>query len=146
MAQAVGTDRKGSVNIELNIIPFVDVMSCLTAFLLVTAVWLDLAHLRNDPAGKNRDTPRDPPPPAVGIVLEPDRMLVTPGDGAWTELRSGDWSGLEQTLRGITTDPKPRVEIGADSPITYQTVIAAMDTTVKAGFPDVGVTDPRGMR
>ena len=46
MGAAVGTDDKRSVNVELNVIPFIDLMSCLTAFLLVTAVWTNLAQIK----------------------------------------------------------------------------------------------------
>ena len=52
MGQAIGTGDKKSVNVELNIVPFIDLMSCLTAFLLVTAVWVNLASVKNEPAGK----------------------------------------------------------------------------------------------
>jgi biopolymer transport protein ExbD len=52
MGAAVGTDAKGSVNVELNIVPFIDLMSCLTAFLLVTAVWVNIAQINIQPKGK----------------------------------------------------------------------------------------------
>jgi biopolymer transport protein ExbD len=45
MGQALGTGDKKSVNLDLNIVPFIDLMSCLTAFLLVTAVWVNIAQL-----------------------------------------------------------------------------------------------------
>jgi biopolymer transport protein ExbD len=62
MAASIGTGSKGSVNVELNIIPVVDVMSCLTAFLLVTAVWVNTAHLKNSAQGRGRESVGDPPP------------------------------------------------------------------------------------
>ena len=49
---ALGTSGKGSVNVELNIVPFIDLMSCLTAFLLVTAVWVNMSSLENEPVGR----------------------------------------------------------------------------------------------
>ena len=78
MGAAVGTDEKGSVNVELNIIPFIDLMSCLTAFLLVTAVWVNIAQINIQPKGKTRDTSNVPPqhpnqtlPPASAKFLPP---------------------------------------------------------------------------
>ena len=48
MGAAVGTgDGKKSVNVDLNIVPFIDLMSCLTAFLLVTAVWVNIAQINS---------------------------------------------------------------------------------------------------
>ena len=45
MGAAVGTDDKKSVNVDVNIVPFIDLLSCLTAFLLVTAAWTKIAAL-----------------------------------------------------------------------------------------------------
>src|ERR1700760_4390461 len=57
MGASVGTgDGKKSLNVELNIVPFIDLMSCLTAFLLVTAVWVNIAQINIQPKGKTRDT------------------------------------------------------------------------------------------
>ena len=55
MGAAVGTDDKKSVNVELNVIPFIDLMSCLTAFLLVTAVWTQFAQINIKPKGHGRE-------------------------------------------------------------------------------------------
>ena len=51
MAASIGTGDKKSVNVELNIVPFIDLMSCLTAFLLVTAVWVNIAQINIQPKG-----------------------------------------------------------------------------------------------
>jgi len=152
MAQALGTDGKRSTNIELNIVPFIDVMSCLTAFLLVTAAWVQTANLTNKPVGHATGETVDNHD-RLAILLEPDSIVVStiPGDASAApetrELRAADWDQLRATLRTLTVgDERPHVEIAADStrahPIPYQTLIAAMDTTVQAGFPDVGVVDP----
>src|SRR5688572_23013105 len=56
MGASLGTGGgKKSVNIELNIVPFIDLMSCLTAFLLVTAAWVNIASLNIRPKGISRD-------------------------------------------------------------------------------------------
>src|SRR5687768_4049154 len=56
MGAAVGVGGSGrDVNVDLNIIPFIDLMSCLTAFLLVTAVWVQIAQLGLKPKGKSRN-------------------------------------------------------------------------------------------
>ena len=148
MAQLVGTNKKGSVNVDINIIPFVDVMSCLTAFLLVSAVWVNTAHLKNEAAGKA--TLHDPtkPVPKLAVLIQWDQMLVTETpSGETRQLAVYDWGHLGEALKELQpVGETPHVEIAADSsaahPIAYQALIAAMDTTVKAGFSDVGVTDP----
>jgi biopolymer transport protein ExbD len=147
MGAVLGTGSKKSVNVEINIIPFVDVMSCLTAFLLVSSVWVNTAHLKNAAAGKAASGV-DQPHPKLAVLIEWDQMLVTATPGGETrQLAVYDWSHLGETLKELRPagDEDPRVEIAAEStnahPISYQQLVAAMDTSVAAGFPDFGVTD-----
>lgn len=143
-------NRKGSRNVELNLVPFIDVMSCLAAFLLVTAVWINTASVKNDPAGRTagRD---DNEPHKVAILIESDQIVVsTTPNGEARRVAAFDWTGLEGALRDFkTAGDLPAVEIAAESsnehPIAYQHLIAAMDTAVKVGYPRVGVTDPRSL-
>ena len=148
-----GTHEKGSVNVELNIIPFIDLMSCLTAFLLVTAVWVNVANLRNQPAGRARDQIDTPEHPKIAILLDRDSMQVSAyPSGQAAEVPAGDWDKLAATLKTFQLTPgedTPRVEIAALStdahPIAFQSIVLAMDTAEKAGYPDVGVTDPSSL-
>ena len=54
MGASVGAGDGDSVNVELNVVPFIDLMSCLTAFLLVTAVWSQYAQINIKPKGLGR--------------------------------------------------------------------------------------------
>lgn len=80
MGASVGTgDGKKSVNVELNIVPFIDLMSCLTAFLLVTAVWVNIAQINIQPKGKNRDTQQvqqDDETVTLSVLVQADRIWV----------------------------------------------------------------------
>ena len=152
MAHGFGTQQKGSLNVELNLVPFIDLMSCLTAFLLVAAVWVNTANLRNDPASHG-NVKVDEEPPRLAMLVEYDQIVITQfPSGEAHAVGPADWDRVETTLRGLqgAGDPTMHVEIAAAStalhPIAYQTLIAAMDTAVKAGFPDVCVTDPQTMR
>ena len=145
---SLGTQQKGSVNVELNIVPFIDLMSCLTAFLLVTAVWVNVANLRNEPAGRAHDQMDTAEHPKVAILLDSDSIQVTATpSGQGVQLPANDWEKLAAALKDFQlAEETPRVEIAALStdahPIAYEALVAAMDTAMKAGFPDVGVTDP----
>lgn len=80
MGAAVGTGGgKGDVNVELNIVPFIDLMSCLTAFLLVTAVWVNIAQINIQPKGKNRDTTNvqtDEENVTLSVLVQSERIWV----------------------------------------------------------------------
>ena len=161
MGAAVGTDEKGSVNVELNIIPFIDLMSCLTAFLLVTAVWVNIAQINIQPKGKTRDTSNvvdDIDRVSLSVLVQADRIWV--GLSRVNEFQEitkkpddQDWEKFETTLKehkasaffADRTDIEIAAESTTQSPVEYQAIIQAMDIAVKVGFIDVGLTDPAGL-
>src|ERR1043165_8699632 len=108
MAGSIGTgDNKKSVNIELNIVPFIDLMSCLTAFLLVTAVWVNIAQINIQPKGKSRDqaqVQQDDERVILSVRLRPDG--VWGGVSRVNEFQEipkkgeqQDWERFETTLK-----------------------------------------------
>src|SRR6185436_4380453 len=162
MGAAVGTDSKGSVNVELNIVPLIDLMSCLTAFLLVAAVWVNIAQINIQPKGKTRDTSNvidDVDTVILSVLVQSDKIWV--GLSRVNEfqdipkLASGehDWDKFETTITQHKTSAffsdRADIEIAAEStlqsPVKYQDVIHAMDVAVKVGFVDVGLSDPAGL-
>ena len=161
MGQALDSGGKKSLNVDLNIVPFIDVMSCLTAFLLVTAVWVNIARLEIKPAGRAPGQPcldGDCAEPRLSVLIDPDEIWV--GVSRVNDFQpiprtqaGYDWAKLEDALRqhkaSALFDHKTAIEIAAEStaahPITYQTLIATMDIAVKTGFVDVGVTEPHSL-
>jgi len=161
MGAAVGTGDKGSVNVELNIIPFIDLMSCLTAFLLVTAVWVNIAQINIQPKGKTRDTSnvqKDDETVTLSVLVTSERIWV--GLSRVNEFQEipkkgdeQDWEKFETTLKEHKASAffadRSDLEIAAESttqaPVKYQDVIRAMDVAVKVGFIDVGLSDPAGL-
>ena len=161
MAQAIGTGGKKSLNVELNIVPFIDLMSCMVAFLLVAAEWIALARLEVRPTGRASDAPPcqiDCDPPRLSVLIDTDQIWI--GVSRVNDFQripnvatGYDWARFEDLLRQHkasayferTTD----IEIAAAStpghPIAYQQLIAAMDVAVKTGFVDVGITEPAGL-
>ena len=75
---AVDLSKHKGVNVELNIVPFIDLMSCLTAFLLVTAAWVNTAALDVRPQGKARDgKPCDTDECVyLSVLVEPEAIWV----------------------------------------------------------------------
>ena len=163
MGAAVGTSGgKGDVNIELNIVPFIDVMSCLAAFLLATAVWSNIAQINIQPKGKNRDVQQvqqDEDRVTLSVLIEHDQIWVDLSRVAVFQPipkigDNYDWAKFESTLKeheasAFFGPDRTDMELAADSttasPVNYQDIITAMDIAVKSGFPDVGLTDPAGL-
>jgi biopolymer transport protein TolR len=149
-------------NVELNIVPFIDLMSCLTAFLLVTAVWVNTAKLEVEPVGKSRDgepCQEDDCGVKLSVLVDQDEIwiglsrlnefqrIARGADGKY------DFDALEARLREHKASAFFRestaIEVAAastsQSPVQYQTLISTMDIAVKVGFVDVGITDPDGL-
>lgn len=161
MGAAVGADDKKSVNVELNIVPFIDLMSCLTAFLLVTAVWVNIAQLNIQPKGKTRDQQQ--------VVQEDERVnlsVLLTADQIWIGLSrvnefqpiaklgtAQDWAKYKTTLTehkasaffADRTDMEIAAESTVNSVVPYQDLITAMDIAHQVGFTDVGLSDPQGL-
>ena len=160
MGNVVGTDTKDTRNVELNIVPFIDLMSCLTAFLLVTAVWVSIAQVDAHAAGARRDTvdPDPDPDPKLSILLESDGIWVgvsrVDDFEHFPSTSAGpDWAALETSLRAHKAsayfekhlDLELAAESSKEHPVSYQQLVVAMDVAIKSGFTDVGITDPMAL-
>lgn len=161
MAHIDTGDGKQSRNIDLNIIPFIDLMSCLTAFLLVTAVWVNISQLQITPAGRAREAPpceSGCDDPKLSVLVDTDQIWI--GVSRVNEFESipkvagqYDWQKLEERLKAQkassffleTTHIEIAAQSTAASPVTYQNLVAAMDVAVKVGFADVGLTEPASL-
>jgi biopolymer transport protein ExbD len=159
-----GGGDKRSVNVDVNIVPFIDLMSCLTAFLLVTAAWVNIAQINIAPKGKNRDQQiKDEDKPVLSVLVSDERIYIgatrVSGDDATKTVERGNnrpadavWSEFTDDLKKIKGEyfsDRTDIEIAAESHdqhvVHYQDLVSAMDNAIKAGFTDVGLTDPAGL-
>lgn len=164
MGASVGTEEGGgkNVNVDLNIVPFIDLLSCLTAFLLVSAVWVNIARIDIQPKGRSRDqapVTEEDEKVVLSVLMSADKLwmgLSRVGDYQEIgKLPDGkhDWTKFETTLRdhkgsAYFSDRKD-LELAAESVpgsvVSYQDLIQAMDIAIKVGFEDVGLADPAGL-
>lgn len=144
---------KSSVDIELNIIPFIDLMSVLASFLLATAVWVDNTQIPSSLRTGRVEAVE--PLPTISVLVQAERIWIgaTGGDVSTVEKGSDgafDWTDFEAKLAAHKTSAafidRADVEIAAESTATavvsYQELVAAMDHAKLAGFTDPGVSDP----
>jgi biopolymer transport protein ExbD len=141
-----------SVDCELNLVPLVDLMTCMTAFLLITAVWSNVTTLDVEPEGRKltaEGLPK-PPPPKVSVLVEGERVWV--GDNRNTEGRwiaRGELGELEATLVSMRGIDQPSVEVAGSStdsdPVALQDLIDVMQTAREAGYRRVGLSDASGL-
>jgi len=125
--------RKG-VDAQINMVPFIDLLVSLIAFLLMTAVWVQSGTLEaQQPAGApSSDTPPNPDqqdqlkifvrPTELGIGLSAaDTRTISDGSNQWDELRT-----LLRTRRTQNSQTR-EVWIQPDSAVNYNKIIRVMD-------------------
>ena len=60
---------KKSVNADLNLVPYIDLLTCMVAFLLITAVWSQLARLEAHQKGQGQAGEDTPPEKVFKLVV-----------------------------------------------------------------------------
>jgi biopolymer transport protein ExbD len=161
MASDLGSSGKNGVNVDLNIVPFIDLMSCLTAFLLVTAVWVGTAQLETHPQARHGepgcpDDTCDDPKLSVLVTKDQFHVGISRLNEVETIARShtdDDWKKLAAKLRSMKSSVyflhKVDIEIAAETTpqqrVTYQTLVTAMDVAVQSGFERVAVMDAQSL-
>ena len=154
MGVSLGSGDKKSVDIEINVVPFIDLMSCLTAFLLVTAVWTQFAQINIKPKGLGREATKleDVNKPYASILVTKNEVWVGMTTGDLRRINKDgdnqDWQGLREVLddykKGVFAD-RSDIEVAAEDDVVYQDVISAMDTAIGAQFRDIGFIDPQSL-
>jgi len=156
MGATVGTEGSG-VDIEVNVVPFIDLMSCLTAFLLVSAVWSHYAQINIRPKGLSKQQSEQVDEDVkvnAGVLLTQNEVWVGLSTGDRTQISNTadgyDWESLDEILKTYKElpqfDDRYEIEIGAEDDVNYQSIINAMDTALATGFIDLGYVDPASMK
>jgi biopolymer transport protein TolR len=150
-----GHDKR-AVNVELNLVPFIDLMSCLVAFLLFTSIWVGIAQL--DTRAQDRSTKRGVgtavPPVQLSVLVDADGIWIGESEGgAFERIPGRDWAAFDKALAAHKASPafvdRSDLQLAAESTaqrfVPYQDLIVAMDIAHRVGFVDVGITDPRAL-
>lgn len=140
-----GKGRGKKTNFELNLVPFIDLLSVQITFLLATAVWIEISTLPVDQAISDPNTPppppEDPPPP-------PPLTVHVESDGVWVgrKVEEGlklnligeepDWDGLNKAVMADrrTYPNEDQVVIVTDDGVNYGWMIHSLDVTRLHGY------------
>ena len=140
---------KKSVDAEIPLIPFIDLLLCCVMFLLVTAVWNKLASLdaHLDAPGNptsEMDNPSDDLPLTVRIDHDGYQLSTGLGDETRIPLAAeGNWDTValrEHLAERRRLDPSDtRVIVTADDGVEYAQMVTAMDAFAGTGYYAVTV-------
>jgi len=145
-----GHGGKKAVDSEIPLVPFIDLLLCCVMFLLVTAVWNQLAKLNANQQQPGQQAPNEPPPEEkVKVILQVQAngfvLASTAGDRIEVP-KSGDqydMEGLREKLQERKRlDPNRKdLVVAPEDGVRYEDVVASMDLVVGEGFPDMSLSD-----
>lgn len=143
-----GSDGRSS-NVDLNLVPFIDLMSVMIIFLLITAVWTQVSMIQIGSSiyGKKTEETVTPPPRAeipfrldvqtngYQVVIGQRRFSVPKVDQQY------DQETLVEKLKQIKEiyPEKEDAVITVLDELPYESLIIGMDALLISGFPMISV-------
>lgn len=147
-------DGKGgkSANVELNIVPVIDLMSVLIVFLLITAVWnqVTMIQLGTSVYGKktSEDTVTEKPKnlevPLRLDIQERGYVVVIGSTTIPIPLKDDQYDmdklGLELAEIKKRYPEKEDIFLTVSDDLEYEAMVKGMDVAIGEGFPNIAVT------
>lgn len=150
MAVSVEGGRKGrrkSVDGELNLVPYIDLLTCMVAFLLITAVWSQLARLAVAQKGQGQEEQGIiEKGPEIAVVVHADGFnVIADGEQKPIPKRGAqlDYAALVTELRHVKDQFPDAIDarIVSQDGIVFDTLVHTMDAAMTAGFPEISLLD-----
>lgn len=144
-----GGGGKRGLDFDINLVPFIDLLSCLISFLLVTAVWTQLARIDvNQPLPSQNEAEQDPVQPTEARILidkegylvhfphepAPRRIAVDP-DGT-TYKRAELAEGLKKMKEAKPNDTI-KIKFASADDAKFKEYIGVLDICLGLGLTDL---------
>jgi biopolymer transport protein TolR len=143
------TGGKRSYDMEINLVPFIDLLSCCIAFLMIVATWTQIARIdvAPSPNGPAAEEKQDEDPLKLGIVLTSTGYKLTDSSGAaldipknGTEYNATELEAKLTTIRqAFTKEQTTKVNLTSEDGVAYKNLIAVMDICLKHDFTGISV-------
>jgi biopolymer transport protein ExbD len=151
MAQVEESGARRSVNTELNLVPFIDLMSVLITFLLITAVWTQVSMIQLGSSIHAQKVDDKQPPPVPPLADIPFRLdvrgagftVVIGSDRIEIPKRGADYDvpSLITRLKAIKTKYPEKIDavITIENQLAYEFLVLGMDTLLQNGFAQITI-------
>ena len=141
-----GRGRRKDVNADLLLVPYIDLLTCMVAFLLITAVWTQMARLEVQQKGQGESNAGSPPETKIAVVVHQDGFAVVFNQDQQPLPRAHgdyDYQALGKELKRLKESHRDKtdVQILSEDPIKFDVLIKTMDAVMAAGFPDLSLLD-----
>jgi len=145
-----GRSRRKDVNADLLLVPYIDLLTCMVAFLLITAVWTQLARLKVQQRGQG-EAGIDPVPPQtkLAVLVHRDGFAVIVGEDQRPvpqQRDEYDFTALGSELKRVKDahPDKTDLQVLSEDAIKFGTLVKTMDAAMASGFPDISLIDAAG--
>ncbi len=132
-----GSGGKKAVDFQLNLIPFIDLLSVLISFLLMTSVWTTVSRIE---VRQSPNLPSDDPPPEdqeeklnLTVVIKSSGITVSKKNAVVKDIeKKGDEYDLEtlnEVMKQVVAEhPSNRdITLTSEDRVEYQDLISVMD-------------------
>ncbi len=140
-----GGGDKRSANAEINLVPYIDLLSTLICFLLITAVWQQVSVITTNssttPPSEDSFNPTPPDPNKIDLSIKifDNRVELTAGkDMRAINYVAGqfDRKAVKTTLQSWKKQypDKKDITINSEQQVPYKLLIEAMDILIEENF------------
>lgn len=135
--------RRKSVDTNIPLVPFIDLLLCCVMFLLVTAVWNEMASLPANAAAEGGSADALAPETLkLAVLIQQDGYVITTGAGDRVPLprqaNALDIAGLATRLTTLrSTASHDAITLIPDDGIPMQAVTDTMDAVRSTGFKSI---------
>jgi biopolymer transport protein ExbD len=141
-----GKARRKPVDADLLLVPYIDLLTCMVAFLLITAVWSQLARLSVAQKGQGGDEVGVIDHLRIAVAVHADGFnLIVKDDQKPIPLQGGqlDYPRLLDELKRLKNlfPDKTDVQVLSADGVVFEKLVRTMDTAMAAGFPDLSLLD-----
>jgi biopolymer transport protein TolR len=144
---------KKALDAAINLVPFIDLLSCCLSFLLITAVWTQLARMNVTQKGQGAaGSENEQVEKTIQLTLFVNKdgydFARSTGENTNIPLKGEEYDFIKladvlKEAKGQYPD-KNDIQIKADDAVIYNKIIHTMDVVISAKFPDVSLGDKGG--
>jgi biopolymer transport protein TolR len=135
---------KRDVDFQLNMIPFIDLLSVMISFLLFTAIWTQIAKIDVQQAPES--APAVDAAPQVeslelAVLIKASGYAVSTRAGTLKEIAGFDAAVLGETLASVRAQhpENDAVTLTSEDTVPYRELIAVMDACLKSSLTAISV-------
>lgn len=146
-----GGGGKRPLNAELNLVPFIDLLVCCICFLLITAVWTQMARIEVNQRGRSSmSKPTEEKLPEVQVkitvLVGEDGYTLTAGGSRVPILKQGQAYNTEllaKHLRDLKVEHRDKndLTVAVEDDIPYKYIVQAMDVALQESFTSIRLAD-----